>query len=120
MPLYEHHVFVCGNTRPADHPRGCCQSTGGDAVREALKTAIKARGLNKRVRVNQAGCLDQCEHGPTLVVYPEQVWYGRVRPEDAAEIVESHLVGGVPVARLRMAESCVNNPQCPHRAKAGG
>jgi (2Fe-2S) ferredoxin len=50
-----------------------------------------------------------------VVVYPEAVWYGSVRPEDAASIVEEHLVGGRPVARLRLADECINTKSCPHR-----
>jgi (2Fe-2S) ferredoxin len=117
MPLFEKHVFVCGNSRDAGHPRGCCAAGGSDAVREAFKTEIKKRGLARAIRTNQAGCLDQCEHGVTVVVYPEQVWYGFVKAEDVAEIVEQHLVGNLPVERLRIAESCVNAPQCPHRPR---
>ncbi len=67
------------------------------------------------MRTNKAGCLDQCEHGPTVVVYPEQVWYGYVRPSDVDEIVQEHLVGGRAVERLRLAEGCVNTSVCPHR-----
>jgi (2Fe-2S) ferredoxin len=117
MPLYERHVFVCGNTREAGHPRGCCAAKGSESVRDALKNELKTRGLNKRMRINQAGCLDQCEHGVTVVVYPEQVWYGFVKPSDVPEIVESHLIGGQPVERLRLAESCVNAAACPHKGK---
>jgi (2Fe-2S) ferredoxin len=69
-----------------------------------LQQLSKAAGLGGKVRINKSGCLDQCEHGPTVVVYPEAVWYGNVKPEDAAEIVEEHLVGGRPVERLRLAE----------------
>jgi len=69
------------------------------------------------VRINKSGCLDQCEHGPTVVVYPEAVWYGNVKPEDAAAIVEEHLVGGRPVERLRLADECVNTKSCPHRGR---
>jgi (2Fe-2S) ferredoxin len=72
------------------------------------------------VRINKAGCLDQCEHGPTVVVYPEAVWYGNVKPEDAAEIVQEHLVSGRPVERLRLAEECINAPTCPHRVPVNG
>ena len=54
------------------------------------------------VRANSSGCLDNCALGPSVVVYPEGVWYGHVRPEDVPEIVESHLVNGVPVERLRL------------------
>ncbi len=81
-----------------------------------MQQLAKAAGLAGRVRINKSGCLDQCEHGPTVVVYPEAVWYGHVRPEDAAEIVEEHLVGGRPVERLRLADECVNTKSCPHRS----
>jgi len=97
---FRHHVFVCENLRPDVDPRGCCAARGGTAVREALKAELKRRGLQGRVRANAAGCLDACAHGVSLVVYPEGVWYGGVRPEDVPEIVESHLLGGRPVERL--------------------
>ncbi len=99
---YRHHVFVCENRRPDDDPRGCCAAKGSEAIRDALKAEIHRRGLKQEVRANGAGCLDSCAEGPTIVVYPEGVWYGRVRVEDVPEIVESHLVNGVPVERLRV------------------
>jgi (2Fe-2S) ferredoxin len=80
-----------------------------------MKRLVGRHGLGLTVRVNTAGCLDQCEHGVTVVVYPEGVWYGFVREEDVAEIVESHLAGGRPVERLRLPETCVNRSQCVHR-----
>jgi (2Fe-2S) ferredoxin len=52
-----------------------------------------------------------------VVVYPEAVWYGGVKPEDVIEIVESHIVGGVPVQRLRMKGECVNTASCEHKSK---
>jgi (2Fe-2S) ferredoxin len=97
---FERHVFVCENRRPEGHPRGCCAAAGGTEVKEALKAEIKARGLQTRVRANSAGCLDACEHGVALVVYPEGVWYGGVTPADVPEIVDRHLVGGATVERL--------------------
>jgi (2Fe-2S) ferredoxin len=118
MPAFERHVFVCTNTRAPDHHRGCCSAKESDAIRETMKAAVAERGLKGRVRVNTAGCLDQCEHGPTIVVYPEGVWYGFVTLEDVAEIVESHLVNGQPVERLRLPDGCLNTPSCPH--KGGG
>ncbi len=81
----------------------------------ALQQAAKAAGLGATVRINKSGCLDQCEHGPTVVVYPEAVWYGNVKPEDAAAIVQEHLVGGQPIERLRIADTCLNAKNCPHR-----
>jgi (2Fe-2S) ferredoxin len=102
-PPYVRHVFVCQNERSCDDPRGCCLARGGAAVAEAFKRELKARDLARRIRTNKAGCLDACEHGVTVVVYPEAVWYGGVKPEDVPEIVEQHLVNGRPVERLVFA-----------------
>lgn len=100
MPSFQRHVFVCTNERPADDPRGCCKAKGGVEVRDKMKAELKARGISKLVRANNAGCLDQCERGVTVVVYPEQVWYGGVTVDDVAEIIDKHLVGGQVVERL--------------------
>lgn len=102
MPPFRRHVFVCTNVRPPGHPKGCCAEKGSEAVRDALKAEVKRRGLDGQVRANAAGCLDACEHGVAVVVYPEAVWYGGVRVEDVAEIVEEHLVQGRPVTRLQI------------------
>jgi (2Fe-2S) ferredoxin len=68
------------------------------------KGRIKALGLNGKgqVRINKAGCLDRCEEGPVLVVYPEAVWYTYVDREDIDEIIDLHVVGGEVVERLRI------------------
>jgi (2Fe-2S) ferredoxin len=116
LPLFEHHVFVCTNVRPEGAPRPSCTTDGKSDLHTQLQTLAKAAGLGSRVRINKSGCLDQCEHGPTVVVYPEAVWYGGVKPEDAAEIVEEHLVNGRPVERLRMAPECINAKTCAHRS----
>jgi (2Fe-2S) ferredoxin len=104
MPSFQRHVFVCINERAADHPRGSCKRRGGVEVRDRLKSELTARGLSKIIRANNAGCLDQCEQGVTIVVYPEQVWYGHVTVDDVTEIIEKHLIGGEPVARLMLPE----------------
>ena len=104
MPQLDRHVFVCNNRRDPGNPKGCCASKGGDEVRDEFKRLLHERGLKKAIRANAAGCLDQCARGVTVVVYPEQVWYGGVTVADVAEIVESHLVGGTPVDRLRMKD----------------
>ncbi len=123
MSHFDHHVFVCTNVREPGSARGCCAPDGGGELHKRFKEEIGARGLKSRVRANKAGCLDQCEHGPVVVVYPEQVWYGRVQAEDVGEIVREHLLGGQPVERLRLPETCVNTAACPHkprlRAQAG-
>ena len=99
---FSHHVFICENKRPDGDLRGCCCGRGAEAVRQAFKEELHRRGLRGQVRANGAGCLDACAQGPAVVVYPEGVWYGHVRPEDVPEIVERHLVGGQPVERLRL------------------
>jgi (2Fe-2S) ferredoxin len=101
-PHLERHVFICTNQREPGNPKGCCADKGSEAVRDAFKKLVHERGLKGRVRANAAGCLDQCPRGVTVVVYPEQVWYGGVKVSDVAEIVDEHLVRGVPVERLRM------------------
>ena len=104
MPSFQRHVFVCINERAPDNPKGCCKAKGGIDVRDRLKAELSARGLSKIIRANNAGCLDQCEAGVTVVVYPEQVWYGHVTVDDIPEIVEKHLVGGEVVERLRLPD----------------
>jgi (2Fe-2S) ferredoxin len=104
-PPYLRHVFVCENERTPEDPRGCCLARGGSGVREAFKRELKARDLARRIRTNKAGCLDACEHGVTVVVYPEGVWYGGVTVADVPAIVEEHLVGGRPVERLVFART---------------
>ena len=115
MAEFERHVFVCINERVPGHPRGCCSAKDSTSIREALKARCKREGLAARVRINTSACLDQCEHGPTIVVYPEAVWYGFVKMEDVEEIVQSHLIGGVPLQRLVLPQACINTPHCPHR-----
>lgn len=104
MPSFQRHVFVCTNERPAENPKGCCKAKGSVEVRDRFKAELAARGLFKIVRANNAGCLDQCAAGVTVVVYPEQVWYGHVTVDDVPEIVEKHLVGGEVVARLALPD----------------
>jgi (2Fe-2S) ferredoxin len=120
MPAFTHHVFVCTNRRSEGHRRGCCDPSGTEALRTALKNEIKSRGLGPLVRANKAGCLDQCEHGPCVAIYPEGIFYGNVGLEDVTRIVEETLVGGRVLDDLRISEACLNNPDCEHiRAREG-
>jgi (2Fe-2S) ferredoxin len=114
-PPFPRHVFVCLNERTPDDPRGCCLARGGAAVRDAFKKELAARGLHRTYRANNAGCLDACEHGVSVVVYPDAVWYGHVTPEDVPEIVERHLIGGEPVERLVFARGASAPPAPPAR-----
>lgn len=102
LSYYSHHVFFCCNQR--NDGRCSCNDHGSQAVRDYAKARIKELGLagKDRVRINQAGCLDRCEEGPVLVVYPEGVWYTYVDQHDVDEIIDKHLVNGVIVERLRI------------------
>ena len=91
MKRFEKHLFICENKRPEGHPRGCCADKNSPAVRELFKNRIKQIGLNINVRANAAGCLDACEHGATIVIYPEQIWYGNVTIEDVEEILQERI-----------------------------
>jgi len=73
-----------------------------------MKKEIKEHGLRSDVRANQSGCLDACEFGPSVVVYPEGIWYGGVKPEDVPEIMESHIINGQPVERLKIKDPKFN------------
>jgi len=120
MPVFERHVFICTNQRPPDSPRGSCDPEGKRALQSLFKAAVARRGLKGRVRANAAGCLDQCEHGPTVVVYPDAVWYGHVTRHDVEEIVTSHIIGGKPVHRLVLPDDCLNTAACPHKPRHKG
>jgi (2Fe-2S) ferredoxin len=102
MPYYRHHVFFCTNQR--EDGRTCCADKQAQAMRDYAKERVKALGLagQGRVRINNAGCMDRCEEGPTLVIYPEGIWYTYVDKEDIDEIIEQHLVHGRVVERLKM------------------
>ena len=102
MPPYERHVFICENLRDETDARGCCAAKDAAAIRSRLKSLAHQAGLKGRVRINSAGCLDQCAHGVTIVVYPEAVWYGAVTVDDVEEIFRSHVLAGQPVERLRL------------------
>jgi (2Fe-2S) ferredoxin len=117
MPKFEKHIFICTNQRSEGHPKGSCDPKGTGELQQLFKAALAKRGLKGKVRANKAGCLDQCEHGPNVVVYPEAVWYGGVTAADVDEIVENHIVGGRPVQRLMIADSCLNAERCPHKPR---
>lgn len=115
MPAFTHHVFVCSNVRPPGHKRGCCDPEGSQALRDAFKKELKKEGFGVLARANQAGCLEQCEHGPTVVIYPQGIWYGHVTVDDVPRIVTKTLIGGEILNDLLIADSCLNNSNCPHR-----
>jgi (2Fe-2S) ferredoxin len=95
------HVFCCVNERPENHPDGSCARRGSVRLRNYMKARAKELGLAD-VRINAAHCLDRCRYGPTLVVYPDGVWYHYETFADVDEILEQHVVEGRVVERLRL------------------
>jgi len=102
MGHFQHHVFFCTNQRAAGE--ACCNNHGASELRDYAKARVKALSdkLPGAVRINTAGCLDRCELGPVLVVYPEAVWYTYIDKEDIDEIIDEHLLHGRVVERLKI------------------
>ena len=109
-PFFRAHVFVCNNRRPDGHRRGSCAARGSDALRDYMKARAKELGL-AGVRINQAGCLDRCEFGPAMVIYPEGIWYRPQTREDIDEILTAHLQEGGRVPRLMLTEKDIPPPK---------
>ncbi len=107
---YKHHIFFCTNERAPEDERGDCARLGGIAALDYIKARTKALNLPGvgGVRVNQAGCLNRCEHGPVCVVYPDNVWYQYVDNADLDEIVSEHLQHGRVVSRLLVDKTDVD------------
>lgn len=97
---FKKHVFICTNDK--DAPKKSCGSVHGNQLVDAFKEQLKEKGLLQEIRAQKSGCLDCCAQGPTMVVYPEGVFYGNVQLADVAEIVQKHLVEEEIVERLRI------------------
>ncbi len=106
--FYKTHIFCCTNERPAGHPRGCCKERGAEPLRNYMKARLKELGVAD-TRVNVAGCLDRCELGPVMVIYPDGIWYTYKTKEDVDEIIEQHIKNNQPVARLLLRDDQVPN-----------
>lgn len=104
MSYYKHHVFMCTNAR--EDGSQCCAQCNAQASRDFLKKRTKELGIAGQggVRINSAGCLDRCSEGPVVVVYPDNVWYTYIDQEDLEEILNSHLINGIPVERLQLPD----------------
>ncbi|MBW1711721.1 MAG: NADH-quinone oxidoreductase subunit NuoF [Deltaproteobacteria bacterium] len=92
MKTFRAHLLVCGGTG--------CHSSGSQEVMEALDKEITKAGLAEEVKVVETGCNGYCAAGPVMVVYPEGIFYQKLKPEDAPVIVSEHLLKGRPVERL--------------------
>ena len=104
MSFRKSYVLVCQNRRPEGNPKGSCAGSGSEEIRAKLKELIEERGLSGDIRVIGTTCLDFCERGPVIAVFPEGIWYCRVSLDDLERIVEGHLIGGKPIESLRLTE----------------
>lgn len=102
---FDAHVFVCCNRRPDGHARGSCAAKGSEKLRDYMKARAKELRI-PRIRINAAGCLDRCELGPCVVIYPEGVWYRIDSTADVDAVLERHVIAGerVPDLMLPAAE----------------
>ena len=89
-------ILCCGGTG--------CHASNAKELMDNLNKYIKENGLENDVRVIQTGCFGFCAQGPIVKVMPDNVFYVQVTPDDAKEIVESHIVGKQPVERLLFME----------------
>ncbi|HVA99518.1 MAG TPA: (2Fe-2S) ferredoxin domain-containing protein [Bacteroidia bacterium] len=102
---FDKHIFICTNQRAVGAEKKSCGEAQGLELVTAFKTALKEKNLPIKVRAQKAGCLDICNYGPTLVVYPEGVFYVNVQLSDVSEIIEEHIIHNRPVTRLVLDKS---------------
>ena len=100
MPRFQKHIFICNNKRTRDDPRGSCSERGSDDLLDYTKKRIHALGLKGEIRVNKAGCLDACAHGPAMVIYPDDIWYSPKTKNDIEMILEDHIQKNRMVKKL--------------------
>ncbi len=103
MAKPEKHVFICTQSRPPGHPRGSCGERGSQEVMEEFGQQFEQRELWGRFLLTGCGCVGGCDQGPTVLVYPEGILYGKVTKGDVAAIIDEHLLGDAPVERLRVS-----------------
>ena len=100
--IYDKHIFICVNQRAAGAPRKSCGEAHGMEIVEAFKKKLKEKKLSIKLRAQKSGCLDICDFGQTLVVYPEGIFYVGVSLNDVDEIIEEHIVNHRIVERLKL------------------
>lgn len=100
--VYDKHIFICVNQRAAGAARKSCGEAHGMEIVDAFKKKLKERELSIKLRAQKAGCLDICDYGQTLVVYPEGVFYVSVTLNDVDEIIDEHIINNRVVERLRL------------------
>jgi (2Fe-2S) ferredoxin len=105
--IFDKHIFICTNQRPEGAPRRSCGEQHGMTIVEEFRKQLKEKKLPLRIRAQKSGCLDICDFGQTVAIYPEGVFYVNVQLADVAEIIEEHVVNNRPVERLRFRRRVV-------------
>jgi len=108
---YTKHIFICENTRDASNPKKSCGNAGSAAITAELKKQLVERKVSRSIRANKAGCLGMCEHGPSMVIYPQGIWYGGINMEDIGEIIDRSILKDEVIERLVIREETDSNPQ---------
>jgi (2Fe-2S) ferredoxin len=98
MEKPKHHIFVCASFRASGEPQGVCHKKGSGSFLGYLENELLDRGLTDVV-VSSSGCLKGCDHGPVMVIYPENLWYGGVESEEVIDEILDALETGQPVSR---------------------
>jgi (2Fe-2S) ferredoxin len=98
----KYHIFVCTSSRPNGQQKGFCHSKGALNIMENFMEEIEERDLGGEVFITNTGCLGICEKGPIVIVYPDNIWYGSVTPDDVEAIMDEHIEGGNPVKPLEI------------------
>jgi NADH-quinone oxidoreductase subunit F len=101
-------LMICGSND--------CHLTGSGDVKSALDMALQETGLKDQVQIVETGCIGSCSMGPVMTVFPEEIFYMKLKSEDVPELVESHLIKGVPVQRL-MYHDPVTGQAVPRRSE---
>jgi len=94
---FQRIVFVCINERPPGE-RACCAHGGSVDLHARLKDMVKQRGLKRYVRVSKSGCMDRCEDGPNVMIFPDNVWFSNVGEGDLPAILD-RLAEGIGSSR---------------------
>ena len=100
MSKYKKHIFVCINERDPKSPKGDCASCDAMKIRMKFVQLINQNSLKGQVRANKSGCLDACELGAVIVIYPDNIWYTNVSLDDVEEIFETSILNDKIVHRL--------------------